>query len=127
MSSFPIAVRILLTVCFLGLLALASLIPGHYEPGDSRFVWLAEQTPTLLQKTLHICLYAVLAFLLVWTLEYIESKTIRYLASVVIAIAFGVLMEWGQTMVSGRFGGIVDVGLNSVGATLGLLIAIFVL
>lgn len=111
----------------MALLMLASLIPGHHKPGDSVFIWLVAETPPLIQKVLHICLYAVLALLLVWTLDSIQSRAYRLLNAFIIAVAFGAIMEWCQTMVPGRFGTVYDVALNAAGVALGLLAAFFLL
>jgi len=111
----------------MALLALVSLIPGHPKPDDSAFVWLVAEMPTLLQKVLHVCLYGVLALLLVWTLDSIQPRTYRFLIALIIAVAFGAVMEWCQTKVPGRFGTAFDVALNAAGAALGLLAAIFLL
>jgi len=111
----------------MALLALVSLIPGRPQPGDSAFIWLIAETPTLLQKLLHICFYGVLVLLLAWTLDSIQSRTYRFLISWIIAVAFGAVMEWYQTKVPGRFGTVIDVVINAAGAALGLLAAIFLL
>ena len=108
-------------------LSLVSLIPGRPQPGDSVFIWLVAETPALLQKLLHVCLYALFVLLLVWTLEFIQSRTYRLLVSLIIAVAFGAVMEWYQTKVPGRYGTVIDVVLNAAGAALGLLAAIFLL
>ena len=127
MTSFSLTTRIVLTLCFMALLMLVSLIPGHPKPGDSAFIWLIANTPTLIQKVLHFCLYGVLALLLVWTLDSIQTRTHRFLIALIIAVTFGAVMEWCQTKVPGRFGTVYDVALNAAGATLGLLAAIFIL
>ena len=127
MTDLSLATRIALTVCFMALLTLASLVPGHHKPGDSAFIWLVAKTPTLVQKILHICSYGVLALLLVWTLDSIQSRTYRFLIALIIAVAFGAVMEWCQTRVPGRFGTLFDVVLNAAGAALGLLAAVFLL
>ena len=111
----------------MALLMLASLIPGHHKPGDSVFIWLVANTPTLMQKVLHVCLYGVLALLLVWTLDGFQPRTYRFLIALIIAVAFGAVMEWCQTKVPGRFGTVYDVALNAAGAALGLLAAVFIL
>jgi len=126
-TSFSFTTRIVLTLCFMALLMLVSLIPGHPKPGDSAFIWLVANTPTLLQKILHVCLYGVLTLLLVWALDGIQSKTYRFLIAMIIAVVFGAVMEWCQTKVPGRFGNVYDVALNSVGAAFGLLAAVFLL
>jgi VanZ family protein len=106
---------------------LVSLIPGHNKPGDSMFIWLVANTPTLMQKILHICLYGVLAVLLVWSLDGIQTRIYRFLLVLFIAVAFGGIMEWCQTKVPGRFGTVYDVALDTIGAALGLLAAVFIL
>jgi VanZ family protein len=111
----------------MALLIFASLIPGEHKPGDSVFIWLVASTPTLIQKLLHFCLYGVLALLLAWTLDGVQSRTYRFLMTLIIAVAFGVVMEWCQTKVPGRFGTVSDVVLNAAGAAVGLLFAIFLL
>lgn len=111
----------------MALLAVASLLPGRPQPGDSALVWLAAETPKLLQKVLHVGLYGVLALLLVWTLESIESRTQRFLVAFTLVVTFGAVMEWGQTKVPGRFATAIDVALNAAGAALGLLAAMFLL
>ncbi len=127
MTGFSLTTRITLTLCFMALLTLVSLIPGHPKPGDSAFIWLVEVTPTLIQKVLHFCLYGVLALLLVWTLDNIQPRTYRFLIALFIAVSFGAVMEWCQTKVPGRFGTVYDVALNAAGAALGLLAADFIL
>lgn len=127
MTGFSLTTRITLTLCFMALLTLVSLIPGHPKPGDSAFIWLAAVTPTLIQKVLHFCLYGVLALLLVWTLDNIQPRTYRFLIALFIAVSFGAVMEWCQTKVPGRFGTVYDVALNAAGAALGLLAADFIL
>ncbi|MDH3510926.1 MAG: VanZ family protein [Gammaproteobacteria bacterium] len=127
MTEIPLTTRIVITLGFMALLMVASIIPGRAEPGDSVFIWLVAKTPTLLQKALHICLYAMLTLLWVWTLDAIQSKSQRLIIAVTVAVCFGATMEWYQTKVPGRFGTIFDVGLNAVGALLGLFAAIFLL
>jgi VanZ family protein len=117
--------RLAFTVTFMAILSVVSLIPGRAQPGDSVFVWLVASTPTLLQKILHLLLYAVLTLLWAWTLESIESKLLRLGIAVSIAVCFGAAMEWYQTKIPGRFGTIFDVALNAVGALIGVLTAIF--
>lgn len=124
MIRFSFTARIILTLSFMALLTFLSVIPGYHQPDDSAFTWLVEKTPTLVQKALHVCLYGVLALLLVWSLESIQSRAYRFLSCLIIAVAFGAVMEWCQTKVPGRFGTAYDVALNAAGAVLGLLAAI---
>lgn len=125
MTSTSLTTRIGITLIFMAFLAVASIIPGRAQPGDSIFVFIVEKTPTLLQKMLHVCFYAMLTLLWIWTLDAIQSKLNRLIIAIVIAVCFGAMLEWYQTRVPGRFGTIFDVALNSVGSLLGILIAIF--
>lgn len=111
----------------MSLLALLSLVPGHHKPGDSAFIWLVAHTPTLAQKLMHVVMYGVLTLMLVWTFDGIETRTLRLLVSLVIAIAFGAAMEWCQTMVPGRYASAYDIALDAAGAALGLVTASFML
>ena len=70
---------------------------------------------------------AVLAILWMWTLAGIESLPHRMVLSFVPALVLGVALEWYQTTVPGRYGSITDILLNTVGALLGLIAAIFLL
>lgn len=123
MTSFALEIRITLTLCFMVLLVIASLTPGKSGPGNRVIGWLVEKTPARMQKVLHVCLYAVLVLLLVWTLGAIQTESYRFLTAFVIAVVFGAVMEWCQTKVPGRFGTLSDVALNAAGAALGLLVA----
>jgi len=127
MTSVSLTSRIVITLSFMALLMAVSIIPGRVQPGDSVFIWLVAKTPTLLQKVLHICLYATLTLLWVWTLDAIQSKSYRIVIAVTVAVCFGATMEWYQTKVPGRFGTILDVALNAAGALLGLFAAILLL
>ena len=109
----------------MALIALLSLTLGRYELGDSRLVWLVAETPNTLQKTFHIIFYGTLTLLLLWTLAGLQSRIVKLLTALTLAVAFGIVMEWGQTMVPGRFGTLFDVLLNSAGIFLGLLASIF--
>ena len=119
--------RIALTVCLMALVALLSLMPGNSASTGQGVGKLFARTPALFQKIMHVCLYALLALLLVWTLDPIQILTYRYLISFIISVGFGALMEWCQTTVPGRFGTVADVGLNAAGAVLGLLAAVMLL
>ena len=125
--TIPIFLRCFITLAFVALVIILSIIPGEGEIGDSIFVWLVATTPSLLQKFLHVTCYAVLTFLIAWTLEQFGSLLFRLGFSFTLAIAMGVFLEWYQTMVPGRFGTFGDVLLNGLGALVGLVLAVFLL
>lgn len=123
----PIPFRWVIATAFIVLITILSVTPGRGQTDDSVFVWLVINTPTLIQKLMHITVYALLVFLLAWTLEDIGSRTLRLLLSVMLAVGFGATLEWYQTQVPGRFGTLLDVLLNAAGALLGMLAALLIL
>ncbi len=118
--------RWLITLVFVGIVVVLSVTPGRYQAGDSVFVWLVANTPTPLQKIMHVAVYMALALLLMWALETVESRTSRIAWTLVLTFSLGAVLEWYQTMVPGRFGTIVDVLLNAVGAIVGLVAALLI-
>jgi VanZ family protein len=101
-------------------IAVLSLTPDRPQPGDTVFEWLVHVTPTLTQKLLHVAIYGLFAVSLWWFLERIDRASARLLTAFAIAAGFGAAMEALQVFVPGRFGSIVDVALNAVGAVIGL-------
>jgi len=122
--SIPTIYRWLITLVFVGIVVVLSVTPGRFQTGDSVFVWIVANTPTLLQKIMHIAVYATLALLFMWALETIESRLTRIVLTLVLALSLGIVLEWYQTMVPGRFGTIVDVLLNISGAVAGVVAAL---
>ncbi len=125
--SLPTTYRWLVTLLFVSIVVVLSVTPGRYQPGDSVFLWLVANTPTLLQKIMHIAVYAMLALLFMWSLETIDSRITRIVLTLVLTFSLGIVLEWYQTMVPGRFGTLVDVLLNIFGAILGLVAALLLL
>ena len=125
--SLPTTYRWLITLLFISIVVVLSVTPGRFQTGDSVFVWLVANTPTLLQKIMHIAVYATLALLFMWTFETVDSRITRIVLTLVLSLSLGIVLEWYQTMVPGRFGTIVDVVLNIFGAVLGLMAALLLL
>lgn len=103
--------------------AALSLTPDSDEPKGFGFVWLVHTTPSLLQKILHVGIYACLAVSWMWTLGRCRSITARFLWPFIATVGFGASLEWLQTFVPGRFGTAYDVVLNTCGALGGILLA----
>ena len=123
MTGLAMTSRLALTLCLLALVALFSLLPAGAGSASGAPGRLIDRVPVLFQKIMHVCLYAVLSLLLVWTLEGIAVVAWRYVIAFIAASGFGALMEWFQTKVPGRFGTLADVWLNAAGAAIGLLAA----
>jgi hypothetical protein len=125
--SVPAVARWGITLVFAALVVALSVTPGVARPGDNAFVWIVVNTPAPLQKLMHVVVYATLALLWMWTLESIESRLVRITLVIVATVGLGAVLEWHQTSVPGRFGTIFDVALNTLGALVGLAIALFLL
>ncbi len=85
----PAAGRFFVTLTYMLLVSILSLTPDRPEPGDAVFVWLVHTTPSLIQKLLHVCVYAGLTILGAWTLVFLRSWNARFVSAVVIAVGFG--------------------------------------
>lgn len=121
--SVPATYRWVITFAFIGIIAGLSVAPGIERPGDSIFGWLVLNTSTPVQKAMHVGVYAVLALLWVWTLQTIESSATRLLLAFALSASIGIVLEWYQTSVPGRYGTIADVLLNGIGIIVGLVVA----
>jgi VanZ family protein len=112
-----------LTLALMAVISTLSLTPDTPQPGDDAFAWLVHVTPKPLQKLMHIASYGVLAVSLAWALARVGHAAVRGAAVFVIASGFGALMEWLQLFVPGRFASLYDIGLDAVGALIGLACA----
>ena len=125
--SIPIAYRWAVTILFIGFVIGLSITPGVEGPDDNLFSWLFSHTSSPVQKVLHVVTYALLATLWMWTLAGIESVPVRLALSLVLALGLGIALEWYQTTVPGRFGSVLDIALNAVGAVVGLIVALLLI
>lgn len=118
------ASRWLLLVVYAGVLVGLSIAPGPEQPGDGAFRWLVANTSAPLQNGLHVFTYAVLSLMIVWSLGNSMTSRQRIVYAMIAATLFGAGLEWFQLSVPGRFGSIADIMLNTLGAVLGVVIAI---
>ncbi len=116
-----------ITLCFAAIVVALSVSPGIERTGDNVFVWIVVNAPQPLQKLMHVAVYSALALLWMWTLESIESRSLRIALVILATVGFGIVLEWYQTQVPGRFGTIIDVLLNVVGTLIGLIAAVMIL
>jgi VanZ family protein len=114
--------RVTGTSLLLLVILVLSLTPGHSEVEPSLLVRLVQETPSLLQKALHVSLYALLTVCCLWTLRPLKSVRVRLVVTLAITFTFGVVVEWLQISIPGRFGSLRDLVFNGTGITLGLLI-----
>ena len=102
-------------------ISLTSSIPATEQPTDLLVPTLLAWVPPSLQNTLHVPVYALLAMLIgralrLWTLPV----TIAGILALAAATTFGILDEWHQLSVPGRFATATDVLLNTAGAAIGV-------
>ena len=81
--------------------------------------WYTSLEPNL-QNLLHIPLFALLSFL--WA-RSLKNRSVRniLLSAAAITILFGCFDEFHQMFVPGRYAGIIDILLNTVGAITGVI------
>ncbi len=107
-----------------GLFALSS-IQGTAEPDmgtiPTVFIWV----PPKLQNTLHVPVFALLAWLWCWSLRSWTGRfAVRLTLASVLAGLYAVMDEWYQSTVPGRFASLGDLALNLIGIGLGLSLVV---
>lgn len=117
----------LLTLAAVVAVVILSTVPGQGTAGDSVFSWVVASTPRLVQKLMHVVVYAILTFLWMWTLEGIQSTTWRLVLALLLTTGLGIALEWYQISVPGRFGSVLDVLLNFGGSVAGVVLALLIL
>lgn len=109
-----------LPISLMLLIFLESSIPT--DGGSNDIAFLTSLNPTL-QNLLHIPLYGVLALLWIRSFQknhFSNGKMI--LMTLFLTISYGCLDELHQTFVPGRYGGLLDIFLDSLGAFFGILV-----
>jgi len=116
----PTIYRWIATLTFVAIIVALSIAPGIERPRNSTLSWLVVNTPTAVQKALHVALYGALAVSWMWTLDSIGSRFTGMWLTLFATVGLGAILEWFQTRVPGRVGTVADVLLNLAGAVLGL-------
>ncbi len=109
-----------LPISLMLLIFIESSIPMDGGPHDIAF--LTSLDPTL-QNLLHIPLYGMLAFLWNRSLQknhYNSSK--MALMAFFLTISYGCLDELHQSFIPGRYGGLLDIYLDAIGAFCGIFV-----
>ena len=107
-------VRIVLSILYLAIIVILSLLPPNDLPTIPSFVFA--------DKLVHICMYLGLSWLLCW-LIIMESRFWLYLWITFLSIGWGVLMEVFQLIMKlGRSFDYFDILANAVGTFCGILI-----
>lgn len=112
--------RITILITYMLLMLLTSVIPMDREIQGLNFIIGLKPT---IQNLLHIPAYAILTILCLGLLKsYKIRRSTRIWLAIVSVVGFGVLNECVQMVVPGRYAGVTDMGLNTVGALLGILL-----
>ncbi len=114
--SIPQWLRVLLSVIYLCIIALLSLLPSYDLPQIPLF--------TGADKIIHTLMYTGLTWLVCWMI-YAEKNHSWYYLTVLLSITWGIFMEWCQLrMHFGRSFEYFDILGNTIGTLLGLFIYI---
>lgn len=105
---------IILTVSCMGLIAFLSLTPTYHSEGDKGKI------KEVVDNVGHVPAYALLCFLWINTLG-MNKRNLGTAA--VICILYGVLMEYLQSFVPGRYPSLMDAGSDTLGALLTIFFA----
>lgn len=110
----------LFPILYMALLLVTACVPTDgSEVTDHHFLWFLALVPVDIQNFLHIPAYAILAFLWRWSLNPMPSR-LASLVSFALTMSFGVVQEWAQSLVPGRYASLSDVLFDAVGALIGL-------
>jgi VanZ family protein len=94
-----------------------SSIPGEADPEGTLLSGIILWTPPAVQNLAHIPLFGVLAWLWYRSLNAWMKNTRLLLSSAfLLATGFGILDEWHQLSVPGRYASLTDIALNTLGA-----------
>lgn len=102
------------------LIFIESSIPMDGGPDSIKFLTALDPT---FQNLLHIPLYGMLAFL--WSQSFQKSQFSNrkmVIMTLFLTILYGCLDEFHQTFVPGRYGGLLDIYLDSIGAVCGIVL-----
>ena len=111
--------KIAFLVAYMALILLTSLIPmdGNIQGLRS----MVDLKPTI-QNLLHIPAYGILTVLGLGLAGVDETNRLKKITLVLLLVmAFGILNEAVQMLIPGRYAGVMDLGLNTIGALSGLL------
>lgn len=120
----PKKMHIALPLLMMAALYWLSSVPGMWRPDDPAYYALFYWVPPTVQNILHVPVYAALAWAWHWALgAWRVASSTRAIGACAIALAYGVLDEWHQSFVPGRYGSFTDVALDVGGVALGLWLA----
>ncbi len=117
-----IPIRVAASLALTGVVVLLSLLPGYPAEDDAQLLLLVATVPSPLQNAMHFVLYGLLTLL--WAAAFEERYKRPILWAAILAIGIGVLLEYAQLLVPGRYSSLLDIGLNTAGVLIGIVLAI---
>lgn len=117
-SMIRIIRMLLLPIGYMVGIWMLSSLPGGSAERLTGLEWL--ESPTI-QNVFHIPLFAGLAHLWAMNLRKLDRSR-PYAWAAVVTIGYGVIDEWHQAFVPGRYASMVDVGLDGAGAGLAVVL-----
>lgn len=101
-----------------------SSLPGTPLPDDPALYGLLAWVPPSAQNALHVPVFAALTMAWRWALAaWLRTADARVIGACALASGYGVLDEWHQSFVPGRYATLTDVVLNFAGVALGIWLA----
>jgi hypothetical protein len=102
---------------YMALLLVLAQIPGEAQPGDSALVRFFVWIPPDVQNLAHVPAYGLLALL--WLRALADAPAaLRTWAALLLTLGWGLINEWQQLYVPGRFASWTDAAANGLGAVL---------
>jgi len=116
---FILIFYLVLTFGYMGGIYWLSSIPGNIDPEEAGLYGIISWTPPALQNLLHIPLFGILAWLWYRTLGcWFSSRGVLLSLSFLFATGYGVVDEYHQLQVPGRYASLTDIALNVLGVLL---------
>jgi VanZ family protein len=113
--------HIIYPLAMMALLFWLSSIPGALYPDDPLVYRLFVWVPPNVQNLLHVPVFGALGWLAGWALQaWIPDVFAAVATAFIWAAGYGVLDEWHQSFVVGRYASLSDVLLDVAGVALGL-------
>ena len=123
----PPKICVAIPLLIMGILYWLSSIPGTRLPNSPELYGLFYWMPPALQNILHVPAFAALAWAWHWALSgWVRSKTAVTLLAIGVSVMSGILDEWHQSFVPGRYASLTDVLFDVAGVALGIWLAAWI-
>ena len=116
-TPFTMAVNLLLALGYMAGIYWLSSIPGEADPENPLLSGIIIWAPPAIQNLAHMPLFGVLAWLWYRSLSgWMKNGRLLFGSAFLLATGFGILDEWHQLYVPGRYASVTDIALNTLGA-----------